>query len=67
MIRWMGEALNFRDLGLNSQSFEIDFTNDDSNLDEMIVAVVYGGLLLLRGGVIASSAWNCISGVENIA
>ena len=63
--RWMGESLNMRDLGLTSDSFIIDFTNDDSNVDEMIVAVVYGLLLFLRGGVIAWAMWNCVVGTIN--
>ena len=60
--KWMGESLNIRDLGLNDESFIIDFSNDDSTLDELIVTIVYGSLLFLRGGVMAWAAYNCIFG-----
>lgn len=60
--KWMGESLNMHDLGLDSDSFVIDFTNDDSNVDELIVSVVYTALLILRGGVMAWAAYNCIFG-----
>ena len=59
---WMGQALNMLDLGLTNESLVIDFSNDQSTLDEVIVTFIYGGLLALRGGVMVWAAYNCVAG-----
>lgn len=60
--QWMGESLNMLDLGLTADSLVIDFSNDESNVDEFVVSIVYGGLVVLRFGIMAWAGYNSILG-----